>query len=366
MGAFVNHVKESGSFYETQSNTTIYKLIAENIMDMVSVWDPFRRARYVSPSHEKWLGYTCEYLQENLREELFHPDDIHMVMEKLDRLLVDGQTITIEFRLRHAKGHWLALAATMIAVRDHQGDKITSFAVIARDITQSKEAEERLRLTEKLLAVGELAAGVAHEIRNPLTTLKGFIQFIREGNKSEMYLDLMESELDRIETITHEFLLLAKPQVYECKPIRAEQLMENVHRLLIAQANLFNIELIMKVESNLPMIMCAENAIKQVFINLIKNAIEAMPNGGRIMVEVMRLGTDDICVYIRDEGCGIEKDRIAKLGQPFYSLKEEGSGLGLMVCSKIIKEHNGTIEFISELGKGTTVEITLPIFGKQA
>ncbi|MBN6188974.1 PAS domain-containing protein [Aneurinibacillus sp. BA2021] len=332
---------------------------------MISIWDATGRAQYVSPSHKNWLGHSCDYLQGELKEELFHPDDIAMVRESVQKILAGGEPSTIEYRLRHAQGHWLALEATLIPLYSTVEKKLMNFIVLARNITHSRETEERLRLTEKLLAVGELAAGVAHEIRNPLTTLKGFIQFIREGNESEMYLDLMESELNRIEAITNEFLLLAKPQVYVFKAVQAEQLMGSVYRLLIAQANLFNIELTVNVEPNLPMMRCEENALKQVFINLIKNAIESMPDGGRVVVEVKQVDEEYVQILVHDEGCGIEEERIARLGQPFYSRKEKGSGLGLMICSRIIKQHHGTIRFVSEVGKGTTVEINLPVFEGQ-
>jgi two-component system sporulation sensor kinase A len=219
-----------------------------------------------------------------------------------------------------------------------------------------------LQKSEKLTMIGEMAAGIAHEIRNPLTTLKGFVQIMRKDAPQPVYFDLMFSELERIETITDEFLALAKPQVSEFKQKDVRQLLDNVVMLLSTQAILQNIE-IETVYQDVPLIVCAENHLKQVFINIIKNAIEAMSDGGKIMIRVHpeHNETDQVRISIEDQGCGIPEERMAKLGEPFYTLKEKGTGLGLMICYKFIKEHGGQLFFVSKVGKGTTVHIVLPV-----
>jgi signal transduction histidine kinase len=116
--------------------------------------------------------------------------------------------------------------------------------------------------------------------------------------------------------------------------------------------------------SILPTIQCDGNQLKQVFINILKNAIEAMPHGGNIFIETMQAENHSLLINITDEGCGIPQDRISRLGEPFYSLKEKGTGLGLMMCYKIIEEHNGKLHITSELNKGTTVNIRLPIISE--
>lgn len=360
VGSVVDITDKKAAQKELKASEAKYRLIMENTLDLIALWDKNGRITYVSPSHNVCLGYDSEYLQGQLKTEIFHPDDVKSIVEQVKKLLITREPFTLEYRVRHAEGYWLTLEATTMPVLNEEKE-VTNFVVIARDVTERKQAEERLRSTEKLLAVGELAAGVAHEIRNPLTTLKGFVQFMREGHRDDTYFTLMESELERIELITNEFLLLAKPQAYELKPLKVDVLMESVAALLIAQANLFGIELKMKFERNLPTIMCEENLLKQVFVNLIKNAIEAMPDGGEIVIEVKRSEDKAIRILVHDQGCGIEAERISRLGEPFYSLKEKGTGLGLMVCFKIIKEHHGSIRFSSEVGKGTTVEIALPI-----
>jgi PAS domain S-box-containing protein len=231
---------------------------------------------------------------------------------------------------------------------------------IAKDITESKLSEEMIRRSDKLSVVGQLAAGVAHEIRNPLTTLRGFVQLFKT-DIDERYVDIMLTELDRINLIVSEFLILSKPQAinYEYKDI--EQILHNIISFLEPQAIIKNVQIHLVVDKEIPQIKCEQNQLKQVFINLLKNAIEAMPKGGNITVEVQVTNDGMVNICIIDEGEGIEEEQIPKVGEPFFSTKENGTGLGLMVSYRIIENHGGTMRISSQLNKGTTIEIKLPI-----
>jgi PAS domain S-box-containing protein len=231
---------------------------------------------------------------------------------------------------------------------------------IAKDITESKLSEEMIRRSDKLSVVGQLAAGVAHEIRNPLTTLRGFVQLFKT-DIDERYADIMLTELDRINLIVSEFLILSKPQAinYEYKDI--EQILHSIISFLEPQAIIKNIQLHLVVDKEIPQIKCEQNQLKQVFINLLKNAIEAMPKGGNITVEVQVTNDEMVNICIIDEGEGIEEEQIPKVGEPFFSTKENGTGLGLMVSYRIIENHGGAMRISSQLNKGTTIEIKLPI-----
>ncbi|MCH6264009.1 ATP-binding protein [Neobacillus citreus] len=241
--------------------------------------------------------------------------------------------------------------------------------VIGRDITEKRdmvnkleEREERLRRTEKLSVVGELSASVAHEIRNPLTSLKGFVQLLKvEDERHQFYYQIMLDELDRINHIVGELLLLAKPQAVKFTKADVKKLLKDVISLLSSEASYHNVQ----IESRFPnvemTIECEPNQLKQLFINIIKNAIEASGNGGMVTISFKKMEPETISIVIEDNGCGISEERLAKIGEPFYSSKEKGTGLGLTVSFKIVESHHGTIHFESRENQGTSVHIVLPI-----
>ena len=233
---------------------------------------------------------------------------------------------------------------------------------IIRDITDQIEMQEQLRKSDTLSVVGELAAGIAHEIRNPMTALKGFIQLLENsvGKDHEMYFNVITSEFQRIESIITEFLVLAKPQAIQFQETDLIKIMKDTVELLSAQAVMHNVQYEENYQVNLPSIVAEPNQLKQVFINVIKNAIEVMSGGGVISISIKETEEEMIHIEIKDQGGGISKDKIKKLGEPFYTTKERGTGLGLMVSFKIIKEHKGSVQVESIVGEGTIFHIYLP------
>ncbi|MEI2366116.1 ATP-binding protein, partial [Niallia circulans] len=232
-----------------------------------------------------------------------------------------------------------------------------------RDITENTLLEEQLRKSSTLNVVGELAAGIAHEIRNPMTALKGFIQLLEDGvasQENEMYFSVIKTELTRIESIINEFLLLAKPQAVQYVKRDIRQIMNDTIELLYAQAVLQNVQIIKMFTEDMPTIYCEPNQLKQVFINIIKNAIEALEDGGEIAVSI-EYKQDYFHIAIRDNGRGMGKEILARIGEPFYTTKEKGTGLGLLVSYQIIEEHQGKVTVESEPGVGTTFHLVLPV-----
>ncbi|NOU63717.1 PAS domain S-box protein [Paenibacillus sp. LMG 31461] len=229
---------------------------------------------------------------------------------------------------------------------------------VIRDISARKRNDEFLIRSDKLSAIGQLAAGVAHEIRNPLTTLIGFTQLLK-SKYNEPYCVIMLEELDRINLIVNEFMLLSKPQISNIKQNNVKILIDSLIFLLKAEAIINNVQIFSEIEENIPLIFCDVNQLKQVFMNIMKNAIEAMPTGGHFIIQ-SQVSSEKVVLRFIDQGHGIPKEQIPKLGQPFFTTKEKGTGLGLMVCYNIIEAHKGTIYIESVQGRGTTVNITLP------
>lgn len=238
------------------------------------------------------------------------------------------------------------------------------FFNVTRDITERRQNEELLRKTEKLTIIGELAASIAHEIRNPLTSLKGFIQFLQPAlSENSLYTDVMLSELDRINFIVSELLVLAKPQNLDMKPMLLHGIIENVIELLQPELSSRNIIISTNFTNPPVTINSVENQLKQAFFNIIKNSLEAISANGEIGIQTKLLSDNEVLIRLSDNGCGISQELLPRLGEPFYTTKEKGTGLGLLVSNKIIKDHQGSINITSEIKKGTIVDITLPISG---
>ncbi|KIL74448.1 PAS domain S-box protein [Bacillus badius] len=343
---------------ELKENEKKFLDISENINDIFCVYDRFtNRALYVSPSYEKILGHSKGKMYQDLSSFLsvIHPED----RERFKRFAHEeayGERSEIEYQAVHKDGAVIWLRSRKI-IAEHFKNRVI---VITQDITNLKEKEILLNKRDKLSAVGQLAAGIAHEVRNPLTAIKGFTQLWGQETHHK-YSQIILAELDRIESIMQEFLMLAKPNQ---EMFFVEKEMNDILRDTIAfmepEAMLYGVQLILEPAEKLPLVRVEEKQIKQVMLNLIKNAIEAMPDGGQVTIRTKKAGDDSIGIEVADNGIGISQERIPHLGEPFYSNKEKGTGLGLMVSFKIIEHHKGKIFFESEEGKGTKVEIRLP------
>lgn len=344
-----------------------YKLLVENSIDMIAVisegkWEFVNRSglRMFEAADESDMvgksvyGFLCPDCHERLRSHLArHPrggkpsgrpsPQAPAVAIELDWLTLGGRPISTE--LIHSES---TFSGQPVAI------------VIIRDISERKKNEELLINSEKLYVAGQLAAGIAHEIRNPLTSLKGFLQLIASGRTSgSPYFDIMKSELNRIENIVSELLMLSKPQVYEMDYTDVREIMLDTVLLLESQASLYGIEIEAVYGSEPLWIYGVEPQVKQVFINVLKNAIEVMVEGGKIIIAT-ELREEEVLVTVKDEGPGIDEEQLSKMGQPFYTTKDKGTGLGLMVSYKIVDNHKGRIRVASELGEGTSFQIYLP------
>lgn len=340
-----------------------YRLIADNMTDIIGVLNPEGGIEYWSPSSRLLLGAEPEELLGQCICMMIHTDD-KIKLQHLLQNSTDPQAVEVtELRFRHSAGHWVVLEVSCRCIPDLELGEETNLLIVGRDITERKQAEEMLLKSEKLSVVGQLAAGVAHEIRNPLTSLKGFLQLLQQRtNENEFFFELMLSELDRINNIVSEFLVLSKPQSTKMEPRNLVQIVRVVVAFLTSQALLNNVQIDTHVLTEDEVVVdCDENQLKQVFINLLKNAVESMTLGGTINVTLSHPAPGRVNVRFEDQGQGIPPERLQKLGEPFYTTKEKGTGLGLMVSFRIIQEHGGTVKVQSEVGIGTVFDVNLPV-----
>ncbi len=255
-------------------------------------------------------------------------------------------------------------------------DSFRQLAVGAARVIESSQAYERVKERDRLAALGEMAAGLAHEIRNPLGAIKGAAQLLitsdgkPAGSASDTreFLDIIVEEANRLNNVVTRFLDYARaerPGREGADKVDLNQVVRKTEQLL-RQENLKNVELRVRLDEQLPQIAGDPESLMQVFLNLGQNALQAMPEGGTLEIlstrrRRSRLGYGQFAeVRFRDTGVGIPRDRLKKLFIPFYTTKQKGTGLGLAISHRIINEHGGTIEVRSTIGQGSTFSVFLP------
>ncbi|WP_117169570.1 ATP-binding protein [Paraliobacillus sediminis] len=329
--------------------------------DFITICNDIGAVIYISYSIEKVLGFDRDDLIESNAISYFSPSDQVRISEKFIKNTIEVQKFTAS--IRDALGRYKAIdsvIASLISRDTHEKLYIS----LSKDITDKKEAEQMLIRSEKMSIAGQLAAGVAHEIRNPLTSLKGFVQLLQAGiDRKDEYYKIMIDEIEKIDAISSELLFIAKPMTDERKNENVSDMIQDVMTLLNTQAKVYNINLDSQIEID-HTVYCDRTQIKQVLINLIKNAIEEMPDGGAIKIQV----TDDhtYCIIsVIDEGPGIPESLLHKLKEPFFTTKKEGTGLGLMISNKIVENHNGKLNISQNQNKGSTFSVLLPRINKK-
>lgn len=226
------------------------------------------------------------------------------------------------------------------------------------------EARERLRQSEKLAALGKLSAGLAHELRNPLNTVSMLIyamnQELPAGEPISADLQIVQGELQRMSLLIEQFLEFARPRPPHFQRERIDEIMEETLLLIGPEARSRQVMICKEWDKHPPLVWIDGAQIKQVFLNLLLNAMQAMPNGGRITVRIHVSG-GSILTAISDEGPGIPPEVRVNLFQPFFTTKQGGTGLGLSISQRIMEGHNGRLRITSQPSSGTTVIVRLPL-----
>ncbi len=259
----------------------------------------------------------------------------------------------------------VAVSATDIHGED--GNYI-GFMFAFKDLTEIRELEVKSRRIEKLAAVGNLAAGIAHEIRNPLSSIKGYVTYFGSlfGKNSEnrKAADLMAEEVDRVNRVISELLELARPSDLTFKQFAVKDLIDHSLRIISHEARTAGIQITRSIAPDLSCLKADLDRLTQVLLNLYINAVQAMPGGGELTVKANQKG-EELMIEVTDTGTGISPENLKQIFDPYFTTKNTGTGLGLAIAHKIVEDHQGGIQARANKSAGTTISICLPIKGKK-
>lgn len=336
-------------------------LVLNNISSGVITMDSNDKLIYINPTAQGILGKKDKDLTGIYWPTLFWEKADKDI---IDRFVVQAKTHSgIEIDILRPDGKRIILGCNYSPLSDEM-DRNIGGVITFRDLTLLKELELEIRQRERLSGMGELAVGIAHELRNPMASIRGSLEVLKERGsfqgENEKMVDVIFKESDRLNRIIEDFLKYAKEKRPEVRYEDLGQLINEVWLLLRHQGR-WSEQAELEKRINPPRIMLHidPEQIKQVFYNLFINALEAMPEGGKITVDLVE-DPGQIVIHVKDTGIGMSKDEIGKIFQRFYSTKSYGLGMGLAITRRIVEAHQGTINLQSERGKGTVVMVTLP------
>jgi two-component system, NtrC family, sensor histidine kinase HydH len=289
------------------------------------------------------------------------PDHLYGVMKSLDRdELVSEKEMECEF----AGGRLVPVSVSASKIINEEGQFVGK-VMILRDLGEIRRLQDEIRRTEKLAAIGDLAAGVAHEIRNPLSSIKGIASYYKSkfenGSKDNEMAGVMIEEVDRLNRVISELIEFARPTRLDLKPADLNELLKHSARLVEQEAASKKVEIQLHLTTDSVTAEVDPDRLTQCFLNIFLNALHAMENGGRVTVSCSTKDNDRVRIDIKDNGSGISPDDLGKIFDPYFTTKPKGTGLGLAIVHKIIEAHQGQVSVRSAIGQGTTFSITLPL-----
>lgn len=315
------------------------------------------RVEMLNPAAERILGKDVQSVGIPFEELL--KERSNMTEDQYQRLL-SAEQADIELRMH---GRVLILKKKDIRATDGiQGGKL----FIINDVTELHEMNEKIRKAATLSIIGEIAAGTVHEIRNPLTTIKGMLQLMsfRDQEKKvkdlKEYFDLILDEIERLNKILSDFLLLARPGKKEFARVNLNELIEELWSFIESRGTMEKVSTEKRLAEHLPPVLGNRDQLKQVVINIVNNAFQAVYEGGRIIVRSYVDSDGQVCIDIADNGEGIPESILSRIFNPFFTTRDNGTGLGLAISNRIMNEHGGEICVKTEPSRGTTFTLKFP------
>lgn len=336
-----------------------YRLLAENAVDIIYRYRlvPQPRFEYISPAVFAVTGYppAAYYSDAGLLLKLIHAEDLPLFQSCVAKPLLHND-VPITLRLTREDKQTIWIEQKHVPIYDAAGN-ICAFEGIIRDVTARKEQDHLVARFDRINMVGQMVVSVAHEIRNPLATARGYLQYFRQKPECKKYDDRFEQiikELDSANMIISEYLLLAKDKVANLQNCCLNVLIKELLPLLQATAGTYNAWIKLDLE-DIPRLLLDQDEIRQLLFNLVRNGAEAMPAGGELMIRTFQ-DNGQVALAIGDRGSGIPEQILGNLGMPFLTTKSNGTGLGLSICYRIANRHNAIIR-VKTGGDGTTFYI---------
>jgi two-component system NtrC family sensor kinase len=342
--------------------------LVDNFPDLILVLDTASRYTFISPRCVEVLGYTDEEGQTMEFGGRTHPEDLPAALAVYQDILSGKQDFaSLELRVRHKRGDWRRILFNFSPLSDERGS-IEGVVLSGRDVTDIKRLEEQLIQAEKLAAMGQMLAGVAHELNNPLTAVLGVTELLRErapvDESFRRQLELTHRQARRAARIVQNLLEFSRPASPQKKPLDLNNLIERTLQLHEHSLRRNNVEVEFRPQSGLPSVVGDANQLIQVFLNLVTNAEQAIRevrDSGRIQIRIVQSGSR-LGVTVQDDGIGIRPEALPRIFDPFYTTKRPGggTGLGLSICMSIIREHGGTIQAEALPAGGSAFTVFLP------
>ena len=349
---------------------SLFDGLLKNMNGGVFVLDLNKKIRFFSKAAEWITGYTSEETIGKSCHEIFKADicDDSCPFNKVVKNGIPVKRMSMVILGKH--GSQIAISRTAFSIKGGDGNTI-GMAAIFRDTTEVQSLRQQLLQSEKMAVMGQLAAGVAHEINNPINGIITYIQLLlKKLDKNDVdpetwkkNLNLVERETKRIGQLVKNLLNFSRQTEPELRPVSLIQLIDATLPLLHEQLLLKNIKLSRDCRGNIPDILGDFNQLQQVILNIVVNAVQAVAKAGEIKISCYAEGTSFVYFEVWDDGVGIPEEDLDKLFDPFFTTKtgkQSGVGLGLSIANKIVKAHHGRIRIQSEVNKGTTVSVRLP------
>ncbi len=350
-----------------QASEARFRTVFEDSATGIALLDFEGRIIATNPALQRMLDYSARELLARTFDELTHPEDVapgHALYEEL--MAGKRAHYHIEKRYIRRDGSIVWVRPNVSLVRRTRGGPQYAIKTV-EDITEQKKTQEALIQAEKLTIAGQLGASMAHEINNPLQAVIGCLglaeESLSEGGDAGLYLRIAREELRRAARIVAQLRdLHRRSSPEEQMPVDLNEVLEQVLVLVRKQMETRGVEVTWERADELPRVMAVPDRIRQVFLNVVLNAADAMPEGGRLEIQMERVSEPGgVRASFADTGIGIGPQEIKEIWEPFHSTKPEGLGLGMFIVRRIVTEHKGDIQIESEVGKGTTVTVWLPL-----